>query len=128
MRIHWPVEKCRLLGEEVVIIDSPGIDVEADLDDWIDRSIVLYLSILYTIIYYSKLPKSNYLSISICFSILLSILIDIPGIDVKAALDYWIGRSGFSINLSLAINLSIFFVNLHKYYIRINVFLRFFNR
>jgi hypothetical protein len=25
------VEKCRLLGEEVVIIDSPGIDVEADL-------------------------------------------------------------------------------------------------
>jgi len=37
VRIHWPVEKCRLLGEEVVIIDSPGIDVEADLDDWIDR-------------------------------------------------------------------------------------------
>ena len=37
VRIHWPVEKCRLLGEEVVIIDSPGIDVEADLDNWIDR-------------------------------------------------------------------------------------------
>jgi len=35
--IHWPVERCRLLGEEVVIIDSPGIDVEADLDNWIDR-------------------------------------------------------------------------------------------
>ncbi len=31
VRILWPVEKCRLLGEEVVIIDSPGIDVEADL-------------------------------------------------------------------------------------------------
>jgi len=37
IKIHWPVEKCRLLGEEVVIIDSPGIDVEADLDEWIDR-------------------------------------------------------------------------------------------
>jgi len=37
VRIHWPVEKCRLLGEEVVIIDSPGIDVEMDLDNWIDR-------------------------------------------------------------------------------------------
>jgi len=37
VRIHWPVEKCRLLGEEVVIIDSPGIDVEADLDNWIDK-------------------------------------------------------------------------------------------
>jgi len=35
--IHWPVQKCRLLGEEVVLIDSPGIDVEADLDEWIDR-------------------------------------------------------------------------------------------
>jgi len=37
VRVHWPVEKCRLLGEEVVIIDSPGIDVEADLDNWIDK-------------------------------------------------------------------------------------------
>lgn len=37
VQIHWPVEKCRLLGSEVVIIDSPGIDVEADLDEWIDK-------------------------------------------------------------------------------------------
>merc|ERR1712013_752079 len=37
VKIHWPVERCRLLGEEVVIIDSPGIDVEADLDNWIDN-------------------------------------------------------------------------------------------
>ena len=26
-----------MLAQEVVIIDSPGIDVEADLDDWIDK-------------------------------------------------------------------------------------------
>merc|ERR1719282_2185053 len=37
VQVHWPVERCRLLGEEVVIIDSPGIDVEADLDEWIDK-------------------------------------------------------------------------------------------
>merc|ERR1719282_493781 len=37
VRIVWPKDKCRLLGEEVVIIDSPGIDVEADLDEWIDK-------------------------------------------------------------------------------------------
>jgi len=37
VQIHWPIERCRLLGEEVVIIDSPGIDVEADLDNWIDK-------------------------------------------------------------------------------------------
>ena len=37
VRIVWPKEKCKMLGEEVVIIDSPGIDVETDLDVWIDR-------------------------------------------------------------------------------------------
>ena len=26
-----------MLAEEVVLIDSPGIDVETDLDDWIDK-------------------------------------------------------------------------------------------
>ena len=31
LQIHWFVEECRLLREEVVIIDSHGIDVEADL-------------------------------------------------------------------------------------------------
>ena len=37
VRIVWPKEKCKMLGQEVVIIDSPGIDVETDLDAWIDR-------------------------------------------------------------------------------------------
>ena len=37
LKIVWPKEKCKMLGEEVVIIDSPGIDVETDLDAWIDR-------------------------------------------------------------------------------------------
>ena len=68
IRVVWPKEKCKMLGEEVVIIDSPGkyrisnfhmctvsistctyvliifvyyiflgIDVETDLDAWIDR-------------------------------------------------------------------------------------------
>ena len=26
-----------MLEEEVVLIDSPGIDVETDLDEWIDK-------------------------------------------------------------------------------------------
>ena len=37
VRVVWPKEKCKMLGEEVVIIDSPGIDVETDLDVWIDQ-------------------------------------------------------------------------------------------
>lgn len=37
VRILWPKEKCPMLAQEVVIIDSPGIDVESDLDDWIDK-------------------------------------------------------------------------------------------
>ncbi|XP_033763050.1 mitofusin-2-like isoform X2 [Pecten maximus] len=37
IRILWPKEKCRLLKEDVVFLDSPGIDVTPDLDEWIDR-------------------------------------------------------------------------------------------
>ena len=37
VRIIWPNEKCKMLEEEVVLIDSPGIDVETDLDEWIDK-------------------------------------------------------------------------------------------
>jgi mitofusin 2 len=37
VRILWPKEKCRLLKEDVVLVDSPGIDVSTDLDGWIDQ-------------------------------------------------------------------------------------------
>ncbi len=37
VRIVWPKAKCKMLAEEVVLIDSPGIDVETDLDEWIDK-------------------------------------------------------------------------------------------
>ncbi|XP_012944159.1 mitofusin-2 isoform X1 [Aplysia californica] len=37
IRILWPKEKCRLLREDVVLVDSPGIDVSPDLDLWIDK-------------------------------------------------------------------------------------------
>ena len=58
VRIVYPKAKCKMLAEEVVLIDSPGefsllrrfclkyqntsmvqsgIDVEADLDEWIDK-------------------------------------------------------------------------------------------
>jgi mitofusin len=37
VRVVWPKEKCRLLKEDVVFVDSPGIDVSSDLDSWIDQ-------------------------------------------------------------------------------------------
>ncbi|XP_052759723.1 mitofusin-1-like isoform X2 [Mya arenaria] len=37
IRILWPKSKCRLLREEVVLVDSPGIDMTPDLDRWIDK-------------------------------------------------------------------------------------------
>lgn len=37
VRVLWPKEKCRLLKEDVVFVDSPGIDVSSDLDSWIDQ-------------------------------------------------------------------------------------------
>lgn len=37
IRIFWPKDKCALLKDDVVLVDSPGIDVEPDLDSWIDK-------------------------------------------------------------------------------------------
>ncbi|ELU09043.1 hypothetical protein CAPTEDRAFT_158045 [Capitella teleta] len=37
IRVCWPKEKCSLLRDDVVLVDSPGIDVSADIDTWIDK-------------------------------------------------------------------------------------------
>ncbi|XP_075156595.1 mitochondrial assembly regulatory factor isoform X2 [Haematobia irritans] len=37
VRIFWPRERCMLLRDDVVFVDSPGVDVSANLDDWIDN-------------------------------------------------------------------------------------------
>uniref|UniRef100_A0A1B0FKM6 Dynamin-type G domain-containing protein n=1 Tax=Glossina morsitans morsitans TaxID=37546 RepID=A0A1B0FKM6_GLOMM len=37
VRIFWPREHCSLLRDDVVFVDSPGVDVSANLDDWIDN-------------------------------------------------------------------------------------------
>lgn len=37
MRIFWPRERCSLLRDDVVFVDSPGVDVSPNLDDWIDN-------------------------------------------------------------------------------------------
>lgn len=37
MRIFWPRERCSLLRDDVVFVDSPGVDVSPNLNDWIDN-------------------------------------------------------------------------------------------
>lgn len=37
VRIFWPRDKCLLLRDDVVLVDSPGIDVTPNLDEWIDK-------------------------------------------------------------------------------------------
>nr|CAB3263789.1 mitofusin-2 [Phallusia mammillata] len=37
IQVFWPKKKCALLKDEVVLLDSPGIDVSNDLDQWIDN-------------------------------------------------------------------------------------------
>lgn len=37
VKIQWPISKCPLLGHQVVLVDSPGVDVEENLDQWIDQ-------------------------------------------------------------------------------------------
>lgn len=40
LRIFWPRERCNLLRDDVVFVDSPGVDVSKNLDDWIDNHCV----------------------------------------------------------------------------------------
>ena len=35
--LQWPRERCPLLAEDVVLLDSPGLDVTSDHDQWIDH-------------------------------------------------------------------------------------------
>ncbi|XP_021949224.1 transmembrane GTPase Marf isoform X2 [Folsomia candida] len=37
VKIYWPKDKCPLLRDDVVFVDSPGIDVSPNLDEWIDK-------------------------------------------------------------------------------------------
>lgn len=37
VKIFWPKDKCPLLRDDVVFVDSPGIDVSPNLDEWIDK-------------------------------------------------------------------------------------------
>ncbi|XP_045445695.1 transmembrane GTPase Marf [Melitaea cinxia] len=37
VHVHWPRELCALLRDDVVLVDSPGVDVTPNLDDWIDK-------------------------------------------------------------------------------------------
>ncbi|UYV68629.1 MFN2, partial [Cordylochernes scorpioides] len=37
VRIFWPKQRCPLLRDDVVLLDSPGIDVSTSLDEWIDK-------------------------------------------------------------------------------------------
>jgi mitofusin len=37
VHIYWPKDTCRLLKNEVVFVDSPGIDMSPNLDKLIDR-------------------------------------------------------------------------------------------
>jgi len=37
VHVYWPIEKCELLKDDVVIVDSPGIDTTPCLvEEWID--------------------------------------------------------------------------------------------
>jgi mitofusin len=37
VHIYWPKDKCLLLRYDVVFVDSPGIDMSPNLDEWIDK-------------------------------------------------------------------------------------------
>ncbi len=34
VELLWPRERCRLLSDDVILVDSPGVDVDVDFDEW----------------------------------------------------------------------------------------------
>eukprot|EP00050_Salpingoeca_kvevrii_P007692 m.297884 g.297884 ORF g.297884 m.297884 type:complete len:822 (-) comp13728_c0_seq1:124-2589(-) len=37
LTLAWPQNKCQLLSDDVVILDSPGLDISENFDSWIDQ-------------------------------------------------------------------------------------------
>ncbi|CAH1972899.1 unnamed protein product [Acanthoscelides obtectus] len=37
VKVYWPKNRCLLLRDDVVFVDSPGVDVTPNLDEWIDK-------------------------------------------------------------------------------------------
>lgn len=37
VRVFWPKSRCLLLRDDVVLVDSPGVDVTPNLDEWIEK-------------------------------------------------------------------------------------------
>ncbi|MBN3289924.1 MFN1 protein, partial [Polypterus senegalus] len=37
VQVFWPKMKCEVLGDDLVLMDSPGTDVTMELDSWIDK-------------------------------------------------------------------------------------------
>jgi mitofusin len=36
VHIYWPKDKCRLLRDDVVFVDSPGVAMSSNFDEWIE--------------------------------------------------------------------------------------------
>ncbi|XP_019876372.2 transmembrane GTPase Marf [Aethina tumida] len=37
VKVYWPKNRCLLLRDDVVFVDSPGVDVTPNLDEWIEK-------------------------------------------------------------------------------------------
>ena len=37
VQLLWPKQSCPLLENNVVLVDSPGIDIDGDFDSWIEN-------------------------------------------------------------------------------------------
>lgn len=37
VKVFWPKNRCALLRDDLVLMDSPGTDVTLELDSWIDK-------------------------------------------------------------------------------------------
>lgn len=74
VRVYWPRNRCFLLRDDVVFVDSPGVDVTPNLDEWIDKHCLDADVFVLVANAESTLMVTVRRSISLCYGFLFSFL------------------------------------------------------
>ncbi|XP_028159862.1 transmembrane GTPase Marf-like [Ostrinia furnacalis] len=98
VHVYWPRELCALLRDDVVLVDSPGVDVTPNLDEWIDQ----YCLDADVFVLVANAESTLMVTVSITYFTCSRVhvhwprgdvvLVDSPGVDVTPNLDEWIDQ------------------------------------
>ena len=43
VHVFWPVDKCKLLKDNLALVDSPGLNISSNIDDCIDADVFVFV-------------------------------------------------------------------------------------